>query len=48
MIQIEITPGWIMTGISTLGVITCIIVLIRTRWTFKKQRKQLLEQIGEE
>ena len=37
--------GWIIIGISVLGIMGCILLLIATRKIFARQRKQLLETI---
>lgn len=46
--MIEITLGLVITAVSILGVIGCVIALIATGPIFKKQRSRLLDQIEEE
>lgn len=44
----EITAGWIMTGVSVLGIIGCLIGLLISGSIFKKQRERLLYEIEKE
>lgn len=46
--MIEITPGIIMTGTGTVGIVGCLIGLIVTAVVFPKQRKRLLQNIEAE
>lgn len=46
--MIEITLGLIITVVSILGILGCVIALIATGPVFKKQRNRLLDQIEEE
>lgn len=41
----EITMGLIITVVSAIGIVGCIIALIAAGPRFKKQRQELLEQI---
>lgn len=43
----EITSGVILTIISAIGLISCIVGLIATITIFPKQRKKMLEKIEE-
>lgn len=43
-----ITTGWIITGVSVLGIIGCLTGLLVTGNIFKKQRERLLEEIEKE
>lgn len=44
--MIEITPGWLMVGGSVLGIIGSVTGLIITGKIFRKQRRNILEQIA--
>lgn len=44
----ELTVGWILTGISVAGFAGCLAALLLTRRIFRKQRERLLEEIGGE
>lgn len=46
--MLEITTGLILTGISAIGILGCIIALVITGPVFKRQRRKLLNRIEEE
>lgn len=41
----EITMGWILVGISAVGIAACLAGLLASGKIFAKQREQLLEKI---
>lgn len=45
---VEITLGLILVIISAVGILGCLIALIATGPLFKKQRRNLLEEIESE
>lgn len=46
--MIEITLGLLLVTVSIVIFVCCLIALVVTGPVFKKQREQLLKQIGEE